>query len=761
MKGLVKLLPHSLTNALAVLFGIYGITFGLINSYQISVDNNTVFIVCVIGSLYFSVLFNIQKYKKTLFTASTVIGIVLILLYRTEIFNGFLNFLNIITTKISLFSDIIKPTVTVELSVLGEIRAYTCFFALIALLFSFLLSLLLIKAHSTVLTVIISAGLFSVCYIFINNPIDFISLLSFIAFLLSVVLTKFLRKSGGKRASYMLSLFLPITLVFALVINGFFPQETYNRTSIANKLYSLFSEILPLTLPKNAGESEYIHSDEPIESYDISADDISGNNPAHQIKHDAVGLNTADQNDKTGKSMLRINTDMSGNLLLRGFSLGFYSGSSWERFDHSVSYQLQVFEPINPFGRLEFTSYATPLTLSTYAAIGAEAAVKHRIHIEESEEIGRIIFTPYHFLYTNDYYSTNDSLILRNEDTPMSTTNFSFYPSGNITELNLSQDNIPQLITLLEEYYSEKAHIYYTEIDEGYKQFLLNRFEAADLTNIKNKKELIDRVTNLVKNCASYEVYTPPTPEGEDYVRYFLTESREGYCMHFASTAVLLFRALGVPARYVSGYSINIDSSQKDAWLDVTDKDAHAWAEVYIDKIGWVPVDVTPGTPFGETSSSDDSSAESTQSSKTSENNSSQISPDSSDIDSELSEKGPLPEHNTISYWIFLLILPLAAAFILIRRLFILKKRRKSFSQDNTNTAVVYAWLYIEQLKKYGLEPDKSVYSVAQKAVFSRHIVSAEERNTVTEYARSTAKGIYSSLGILKKLVFRFIKALI
>lgn len=81
---------------------------------------------------------------------------------------------------------------------------------------------------------------------------------------------------------------------------------------------------------------------------------------------------------------------------------------------------------------------------------------------------------------------------------------------------------------------------------------------------------------------------------GEDAVEYFLSTGHQGYCMHFASAGVLALREMGVPARYAAGYVVKREtiSYQK---ADVLDRDAHAWAEVYIDRAGWIPIEMTTG----------------------------------------------------------------------------------------------------------------------------------------------------------------------
>jgi transglutaminase-like putative cysteine protease len=58
----------------------------------------------------------------------------------------------------------------------------------------------------------------------------------------------------------------------------------------------------------------------------------------------------------------------------------------------------------------------------------------------------------------------------------------------------------------------------------------------------------------------------------------------------------MLFRALGIPARYTVGFFAEAKSGES---VDVTAQNAHAWVEVYVDNIGWVYVEVTgsPATP--------------------------------------------------------------------------------------------------------------------------------------------------------------------
>ena len=110
-------------------------------------------------------------------------------------------------------------------------------------------------------------------------------------------------------------------------------------------------------------------------------------------------------------------------------------------------------------------------------------------------------------------------------------------------------------------------------------------------------------VLSYLRSNGIYNLDAGNPPKGEDFVEYFLFESGEGYCAHFASSAVLMLRYLGVPARYVTGYSASPGAfrmNEDGTWSTVIeDEQAHAWAEIYLDEVGWIPVEMTPGAiPF-------------------------------------------------------------------------------------------------------------------------------------------------------------------
>lgn len=83
-----------------------------------------------------------------------------------------------------------------------------------------------------------------------------------------------------------------------------------------------------------------------------------------------------------------------------------------------------------------------------------------------------------------------------------------------------------------------------------------------------------------------------PGTLGRDAVDEFLFSSRAGFCEHYAGALVILARAMGIPARVVTGYHGGERNPLDGVWT-IRQSDAHAWAEVWIDGPGWIRVDPT------------------------------------------------------------------------------------------------------------------------------------------------------------------------
>jgi len=101
----------------------------------------------------------------------------------------------------------------------------------------------------------------------------------------------------------------------------------------------------------------------------------------------------------------------------------------------------------------------------------------------------------------------------------------------------------------------------------------------------------VEAVVRFLHGNNQYSLTTDPG--SGDPISNFILLHKNAHCEYFASAAVVLLRALNVPTRYVSGYYAHEADGQ--GWTLVRQRDAHAWAESWIDGAGWVTVDATPG----------------------------------------------------------------------------------------------------------------------------------------------------------------------
>lgn len=92
-----------------------------------------------------------------------------------------------------------------------------------------------------------------------------------------------------------------------------------------------------------------------------------------------------------------------------------------------------------------------------------------------------------------------------------------------------------------------------------------------------------------------YSLDTLAPPPDTDFVEDFLFSRQTGYCVHFSTAFVVMARSVGLPARWVKGYSYGIQE-EPGKYL-VRNSHAHSWAEVWFDDYGWVPFEATPGGP--------------------------------------------------------------------------------------------------------------------------------------------------------------------
>ncbi len=164
--------------------------------------------------------------------------------------------------------------------------------------------------------------------------------------------------------------------------------------------------------------------------------------------------------------------------------------------------------------------------------------------------------------------------------------------------------------------YEDMVSNVYLQVPEGLYDALDNFIAEAGLAEVSDPLDTAYKLKQYFMDNFSYTMSPGITPWGRDMIEYFLLDQRRGFCAHYAASSTLIFRRLGIPARYVEGYYISpgdMDegealSSDLSSWVSgedatdeagvievtVTDGSAHAWTEIYLYGYGWLPFETTP-----------------------------------------------------------------------------------------------------------------------------------------------------------------------
>ena len=127
----------------------------------------------------------------------------------------------------------------------------------------------------------------------------------------------------------------------------------------------------------------------------------------------------------------------------------------------------------------------------------------------------------------------------------------------------------------------------------------INAFFKTDITT-KTPAEKLDALKKYFYINFSYSLTQKEKKKKISDIENFLFHTKKGHCEFYATTTVLLLRALNIPARYTTGYLVHEYSTFENMYI-VRQRDAHAWVRAYIDG-NWQNYDTTPpGWPEYET----------------------------------------------------------------------------------------------------------------------------------------------------------------
>lgn len=145
---------------------------------------------------------------------------------------------------------------------------------------------------------------------------------------------------------------------------------------------------------------------------------------------------------------------------------------------------------------------------------------------------------------------------------------------------------------------------------------------TAEATNDYDKAKQLEAYLRLSFTYNNKPDETKLTGKSIDFVDQFLFELKEGYCDYFSTSMAVMARSIGLPARWVKGFSSGalpanslgpqggymeeeVNPSGAGTYT-VRNSDAHSWVEIYFEGYGWIPFEATAGFSFPYTMAQDE-----------------------------------------------------------------------------------------------------------------------------------------------------------
>lgn len=314
-------------------------------------------------------------------------------------------------------------------------------------------------------------------------------------------------------------------------------------------------------------------------------------------------LRNADMLNTNANAMLSIRTEYEKTLYLRGFVGTSYNSGSWTPLS-DAAYGGQYAGMLDWLSQQNFD----PLTqVADYYALSEDSSIKANDVTVSTKDASR-----YYIYAPSSLKTISASRISDDKDTRLKSSRlfgasqyeFQEVSSSKPSELTVRHDWVSSPTTEQQKQYSRAEAVYrdfvydtYTTVDSRLSNMINSIFWADSTSDQDSIYGSVCRIRERLGELVSYAA-RPESPSDEtDPIVYFLTTSHKGNAALYASVAVQAFRNHGIPARYVEGYYIGANNvaSSKSGEILLTGANAHAWAEVYFDGIGWLPVDVTPG----------------------------------------------------------------------------------------------------------------------------------------------------------------------
>lgn len=616
-----------------------------------------------------------------------------------------------------------------QVTLISQVQSHTEALLILGLVMAALLGLALNSREERVfLTMLVCTPVTILCLlVFGKIPAWIMLCLCLFAVLLLCTGRLFERDSNLGRSFFVL--ILPVTLMLCVLLIFKGPSSyDYSRQDLSLvQLAQAFTNRLTAAF----------HQDGELLPAAVLTPDDNGSLPDGENDRWSDGAGRLDVSAVTDENQLqellmRVTAGRDGHIYLRHCSYGGYTGTGWGT------------APEYPGG-----------TVPNFAARAVENS-----GVAETEEVSIELIAADSGLLYLPYYTAVDF----DTDAYANGSGSQYSLTRMIYEGSYRSLSLPPALRDVELAYRQFVYGSYLALPESTRAALLGIAEENALKS-DDVLESVSLVAEFVRNSGSYNIDTQPYPS-EDYAVYLLTEGTEGYCVHFATAAAAMYRALGIPARLVSGV---LAEAVADTPVEIRRLNEHAWVEVYLDGIGWLPVEVTPGTLNGDREGIGEEPME------TAHPDADESLPTPAPVPSPAPDSGNEPgaECNPAGadtkqsdaggkaapVLLALLAVPLllAAPFLwyLGRR-----QRWKKQLGGERNKAAINIWRCAKRICSFGGEMPPVIAQNAQRAFYGRGLESAQELKAGRQALEQLREETYAVLPWYKKLTFKYVHGL-
>lgn len=657
---------------------------------------------------------------------------------------------------------------------INEITASSTMFAVSTLFFvTFLMAWMLIKRKSAFLCFVLTVPFLGVSVVFsiIPHYKAIAALYVFWAFL--ILNSSFLRNkskfnkktgvflSGGKTAVNTQSIILlPILIACLMLVNVLYPMNSFQRSDFINNL-----RIDLLNVPKIPSPFQI-----PIQSI------LGYNNRVNLMQFGDITF--------TGKTVLRVRSSSYEGEYLKGFVGSIYTGQSWDSL-HPSEYK-------------KLDSILGEWTVQNFSSLFNELFERptktYDLTIQNPKGNSLRVYTPYGLVSNPKELPGIDFIndgVLRSNNSLFGINKYSMKATSLQIDAWKKSDSLMGTFTSEQKSfinaakeYKDFVYSHYTQLPEELEEKLDQYLKEHNL-NVEyflSPSAFAYAVIYQIHSENTYSLSPGMTPEDRDFVEYFLFDNHKGYCVHFASATVVLLRSAGIPARYVEGYAISpSDFGSHDEWANIPDSRSHAWVEIYLNGIGWIPVEATPSARRGiidhEAAELEATSANNPLENEATDNQGNISEPshtekqsDEENIESDYTEEQSSTNSNMkiiLQILSFLAMIALMTTALITNRKIQLSSKNKLFTQQDKNKAAIAVYEYIVKLYAYAkpngtsdFRMPKDLYNLVLKARFSQHMLTEQELENLLVYAEKKALELQTALTLFKRFIGKYVYVL-